>query len=542
MKWTSIRNFLKIPKIITGKGTKIAIIDGGFYCHPDIISDENRNCYLVKTHLTHPEPIKLTHETNQNSGLHGLWTASAAGGSGRLSNGMYSGVAPEADMYLIEAGKINTTEELEQNIGKALGWIKRNAKAYGIKGVVLTVVGQKDTGLLPWQVDPLRILCEELAQQGVLVVASSGNTHELTSGSVISPSVLAVGGIILPKNGEIHGAKSFLGSRGLTFESKWNPDILAPAMNVVLPFPFKSEEERLNHYTAMGDDLPLDYACQWGTSYAAPIVLGLAACIWQKYPNYSAEQVKKTLVFSSIFNENWDSLKAGLVSGESLNFAMHWDDKEVKNNNENSNYACWKYWKEQPLPRKLDLLNLESSEINNILLSFLPGRVPREAISYVQSLLHHDSHKIRTIAITVLASRPAIISYLDVLCCLKDESPNVKMGGLYALKLCPNLWSDLTPIVCNLINAKNTDIRYNACKLAALIKSRQFINPLLHGLEEDARHKRIGTFGERHIALEKITGIEVPRDPEWQEGEDPYSTRSVNALIKMASKWHSMFI
>jgi hypothetical protein len=72
-------------------------------------------------------------------------------------------------------------------------------------------------------------------------------------------------------------------------------------------------------------------------------------------------------------------------------------------------------------------------------------------------------------------------------------------------------------------------------------KSKQFIKPLIDGLEEDARHKRIGTFGKRHLALRKITGIEIKRDPEWQEGEDPYSIRSINVLLKIATKWRSLF-
>lgn len=50
------------------------------------------------------------------------------------------------------------------------------------------------------------------------------------------------------------------------------------------------------------DHLPPNYARQWGTSFAAPIVLGLAACLWQKYPNFTASQVKNALVSSCEFN------------------------------------------------------------------------------------------------------------------------------------------------------------------------------------------------------------------------------------------------
>lgn len=537
MNWTSIRDFLDIPKKLTGKGVKIAIIDGAFYCHPDIISNRNRNSFIVKTHTTNPVPIKLTDETRLNIGHHGLWTASAAGGSGLLSNGKYSGVAPEVDMFLIEAGKLTTAEEVETNISNALVWVKENAKKYGINGVVLTVVGQRDTGLLPWQTDPLRILCEELVHEGILVVVASGNSYELTSSSVISPSVLSVGGVVIPENGNVQDAESFLGSRGLTFEEKLNPDILAPAMNMVLPFPFKTDEERLNHYTVMKDNLPPNYARQWGTSYAAPIVLGLAACIWQQHPDWSAKQVKIALVSNSIVNKNWDSLKAGMASGAALKFDIYRNNIDIGD----SSFLRWKYWRERPLSEKLDILNSENHEVFDVILSFLPEEVPIEVVRNCQKLLYHPSYKVRTVAITVLSTQPSFISSLDILLCLKDEYPNVKMGGLYALSYCPNFWEELTPTLCILINDENTDIRYNACKLAATIKSKLFIKPLIDGLEEDARNKRIGTFGNRHFALEMITGNEIPREPKWQEGEDPYSSRSINALIKIATKWKFFF-
>lgn len=250
MNWSAIREFLEIPKDVTGKGVKIAIIDGKFPCHPDIISNRQREIFLVRTHTTNPEPIKLTScEEGWNKGLHGLWAASAAGGSGLLSNKMYSGIAHEADLYLIETGPLGTEEDVEKNVGNALQWLKQNGRKQGIRGIVLTVAGQRDTGLLPWQINPLRILCEELVHEGILVVVASGNNKERTSRSVISPSVLSVGGVVIPENGKKEDANPFLGSKGVTFDGKRNPDILAPAANVVLPYPFETEEERFNHYT-----------------------------------------------------------------------------------------------------------------------------------------------------------------------------------------------------------------------------------------------------------------------------------------------------
>jgi len=497
-----------------------------------------RRTFIVKTNTTNPEPVQMTCETRQNGGHHGCWAASAAGGSGSLSNGKYAGAAPEADLFLIESGPLGTAEQVEKNIGNALLWVKHHAEKYGIRGIVLTVIGQRDTGLLPWQADPLRILCEELVHAGILVVAASGNNAELTSSSVISPSVLAVDGVSIPECGKIECAAPFPGSKGVTFDGKRNPDILAPAMNVVLPYPFASEEERLRHYTAVQDHLPDHYARQWGTSYAAPIVLGLAACLWQIEPALTAEQVKMALRSSSELIGKRGEVQAGLVSPEVFNFNFN---LVTDTPYQTSPFESWRYWKKRSLPERLEKIQSRTHHVVDILLSFLPEALPLEAICSVQKLLYDPSDKVKTAAVTVLSTQPSSLNASDLLHCLSDKSASVRMGGLYALGLCPNLWEELTPSLCILINDENTDIRYNACKLAVTIKSQRFIEALINGLTEDARNKRIGTFGKRVVALEAITGVHIPRDPEWQEGEDPYSRRSIHALLKMAAKWKSLF-
>lgn len=535
MNWSSIRGFLDMPKDVTGKGVKIAIIDGLFPPHPDIVSNEHRNTYVVKSSSSNQAPLKMeASEESGSIGTHGLWTAAAAGGSGSISDGKYAGIASEADLYLIETGPCSTPEEIEKNVVASLNWVKRNGKKYDIRGVVLTIIGQRDTGLLPWQVDPIRVLCEELVQEGTLVVVASGNNIELVSNSVISPSVLSVGGIVMPEFGNVEDACGFPGSHGFTFEERWTPDVLAPAMNVVLPYPFESDDMRLNHFTASEDNLPRNHARQWGTSYAAPIVLGLAACIWQIHPDWTADQVKRAIISTSENNEKWRTLRAGLISSECLTSDFQ---KGEESDIDQSKYSRWLHWKERSIRERIESMTNEHPELLDILLSFLPKKLPSEAIICVKRLLQSSNHQIRTAAITVLSTHPGCMTKDEVVGCLNDASPNVRMGGIFALGVCPNFWDEVLQDVSVLINDEHTDIRYNACKLAAQLKRKKFIQPLIDGLEEDARLGRIGTFGKRVSALEAITNHEVLRDPEWQEGENPYSRRSIDALVCMAQKW-----
>jgi len=294
MEWASIRTFLNIPENLTGKNVNIAVIDSRFANHPDISSNQQRDTYIVKISDPLAQPVlMLSNEGPWNKGLHGLSSSAAAAGSGQLSNGHYSGAAPAANLYLLETGPFYTPDEVEEKVGMALEWLRENWRTYKIRGVVLTVTATRDTGLLPWQADPVRILCEELVDDGLLVVSSSGNTKELTcNGPSASPSVLSVGGVIVPIDADFHNAQAYHGCRGNTFENKWVPEILAPAENVVLPTPFQSEEERQNHFTAPYDGLPADYARTEGTSFSGPIILGAAACIWEAKPSWSSFQVK----------------------------------------------------------------------------------------------------------------------------------------------------------------------------------------------------------------------------------------------------------
>lgn len=252
MTWPSIRNYLRIPFDLTGKGVGIAIVDGSFPNHPDIASSPQRNTYVVKISEPNPAPVLMSADDGPwTKGRHGLCAAAAAAGSGKLSQGQYDGAAPEADLYLIETGRLVTVQDIETKFVAALDWLHQNWRRYKIRGVVLTIVATRDTGLLPWQADPIRIECEKLSRDGLLVVAASGNTKELTSnGPASSPSILSVGGVIVPEDAVSSHSKPYHCCRGSTFEGKWVPEILAPAKNIVLPAPFISLEERDHHFTA----------------------------------------------------------------------------------------------------------------------------------------------------------------------------------------------------------------------------------------------------------------------------------------------------
>jgi hypothetical protein len=157
MEWPSIRDFLDVPSHLTGENIAIAVIDGYFPPHPDITTNDQRHVYLVKTSEADVKPQLFQRREAPWRSNHGLMTAAAAAGSGSLASGYYTGAAPGADLYLLETGAFRTVEESEDKFIITLRWLLRNFRRYSIRGVVLTLAYTRDTGLLPWQADPIRV-------------------------------------------------------------------------------------------------------------------------------------------------------------------------------------------------------------------------------------------------------------------------------------------------------------------------------------------------------------------------------------------------
>lgn len=518
MEWPSIREFLGIPAHLTGKDIAIAVIDGHFPPHPDITTNDRRYTYLVKTVSTDVNPLIFHAEKEPWRNSHGLMTAAAAAGSGSLSSGYYSGAAPEADLYLLETGAFTTVEETESKFVMALRWLFKNWRRYNIRGVVLTVADTRDTGLLPWQVDPIKVHCEQLAKEGLLIIVASGNTKELTcSGPASSPSVLSIGGVIVPQH--LHEMSPYHGCQGITFEGKRIPELLAPAENIILPSPFKSAEEFEKHYTAKFDNLPDGYVRTEGTSYAAPIILGSAACIWQANPEWTATQVKAAMVRTAEYKAEWYEAEAGLVHVKAA--AMY----PVQSLTHTYN------------PQKLDdstAARRERDMISNILSSYneTTSRVSTDKLKSL--MIHSVSPKVRAAALLAASSE---ITYIELKDLLRESSSHIKMAVLYTLHNRRDLWNDSIHYVIDLCKDEDLNIQYCAIKVASTIGDSIFLKPLIDGLLEDAVQLRVSIFGARCDALQLLTGITYELEPEFQDGQCWYSERSTESRVNMALKW-----
>ncbi len=535
--WPTLRDFLRVPGELTGKGVRIAVVDGDFPSHPDITSNERRTTWKVMVMEPDPQPRVLAAEPGPwKGGAHGLWAAASAAGSGAESRGLYRGMAPEADLFLVAEYFPGQGEDPEGRYAahlKALEWVRDNWREHEIRAVLSARRCGVDSSLLPWQTEPVRILCEEIAAAGVLVMAGSGNTSDRTAGTTeaAAPSVLSVGGIAIPPEGDLDRAEMFPGSRGTTFEGKWIPEILAPAENVVLPH--GTDEEVDSHFYGRIDDLPRGYARELGTSFSGPIALGAAACVWQAHPDWTSREMKTALIASSLKRPRWSDLRAGLVSVEGAAAMAGPQDPPAA-----FPYQTWSAWRKHPVESRIDRLgSADSDQVKDIILSFLGDALPNEALKPIGECSTHLTPGVRAAALCALASEAPEVEPDRIAEGIGDDSPIVRSAAVHLLQNCRALWSECGASLIPLFNDPSLDVRYVSVRLAERMAHPRFAEAIASGLEEDARHDRACHFGTRREALEAITGHRLPQNPSYVHGHPHYSGKLRHGRLDLAHRW-----
>jgi serine protease AprX len=319
----------------SGKGICIAMIDSGFVPHPDLTQPENR----ILRYFDAVQEIEapLPPATPELYSWHGTMTACTAAGNGYLSRKLYSSLAYNANVVLVrtmdDKGKVPTSR-----IVNALQWCLDNRKKYGIQVINLSVYADEiDTSLE----HPVTQLVEQLSENGVVVVAASGNnpTAPLRPPAA-APSAVTVGGLDDKNTLGIRDNDLYNSSFGRTVNNTIKPEVIAPA--IWLPAPIlhgttvHEEASALVAMDSMTDEmllrtlpliitktqLPLEllrstnvgeirnhienrlraekiispnYKHVDGTSFAAPIVCSVVAQMLEVAPALTPQQVKDIL-------------------------------------------------------------------------------------------------------------------------------------------------------------------------------------------------------------------------------------------------------
>lgn len=262
IKYLQGEEFAKIG--ITGKGIRIAVLDGGF---------PGTDTHPALKHLIDGKQIKATWNFVKNcenvySGVsHGTAVLSCIAG---VINGKPMGLAPDAEFLLALTEKNGEPLSEEINWAKAVDW----AIDHGAN-IIQSSLGYTYQRYFASDLDGKHSICAKAAtraaRKGILIVNCMGNEGMSNWQTMVTPadadSILSVGGID-PLTGLVAGFSSV----GPTSDKRLKPNVCAPGTVVAA--------------NSRGGVHTMD-----GTSFSAPLVTGFAACTWQMNRSLTAHEI-----------------------------------------------------------------------------------------------------------------------------------------------------------------------------------------------------------------------------------------------------------
>ena len=279
--------------------TVVAMLDTGVAEHPDF---ENRI-------IAFKDFVNGREKPYDDSG-HGTHVAGCMCGSGRISGGMYKGIASESFLFV---GKVldEKGDGMVEKMLSGIDWILENKDRYHIRILNISIgIGEKAGEN---RIKPLLEKIDEAWNCGLIVVCAAGNGGPKSM--TLSPigagrKVITVGCHEDGYFGDREDLCENYSGRGPSPYDMRKPDIVAPGTDIVSCNAF-FERRRNRYYNA--------YIKKSGTSMATPIVSGAMALLLQKYPEYTNEQVKRKLQNTARdLHEPWCKQGYGMIDLNSL--------------------------------------------------------------------------------------------------------------------------------------------------------------------------------------------------------------------------------
>lgn len=275
-----------------GEGLWVAVMDAGF-------SDVSNMAAFERAR----SEGRLEQTANYVSGgsyveggsTHGTRVLSTMAGE---FDGSFLGTAPDAHYFLFRTEDTGFEYVIEED-----NWIMgiEHADRLGID-LVNTSLGYSqfddpEQDYTPENMDGqtarISIASQIAAEKGMLLVTSAGNRGASDWRVITAPGdakdVLTVGAV------DSLGVHAFFSSFGPSADGRIKPDVVAMGFQSAI----------MN----VGDDITRGN----GTSFSAPIVCGLAACLWQAHPQRSNLEIMQAIRESaSLYNQPNDSMGYGI--------------------------------------------------------------------------------------------------------------------------------------------------------------------------------------------------------------------------------------
>jgi serine protease AprX len=324
-----------------GKGVTIALIDSGFYPIDDLVKPTNRLRAWVDANDNPVRAIPFQcdeaptwpgFDDNAARKWHGLMTSCVAAGNGFLSDGKYRGMASDADIVLIRVSR-DKGGIPNENIVRALNWIRASADDYNIRVVSLSVAGDPYEKLLG---NPIDEAVAQLVKHGIVVVAAAGNdgVRRLTPPAT-APDALTVGGLDDKNNFDPRDIALWHSNYGESNRKLPKPELVAPSIWVAAPIlPHSELAAQAAQWFAQNDRAQIaaqkmitpHYQHVEGTSFATPMVAGTVACMLQANPSLTPFDVRRILIATAqrVPNASEEQQGAGaLQAGDAVRAALN---------------------------------------------------------------------------------------------------------------------------------------------------------------------------------------------------------------------------
>jgi serine protease AprX len=309
-----------------GAGRTIAVVDGAFFPHPDLVRPANRIRAWVDASR---DPIDARWFTSDDvpawpeppgsargGQWHGLMTSVTAAGNGWLSHGLYRGLASESTLALVSVGTGGAVST--ESICRALRWLRQHARELALQVVNLSVAGDE---VRPGDGNPIDEEIAALAAENVVVVAAAGNDgrrHLLppaTAADAITVGGLDDHSILHPRAWELWHSNYGAGD-----DRTPKPEVVAPSLWTVAPVlpgsDVAEEAHQLFRARASSASEAVDnriaalhlvtphYQHVEGTSFAAPVVASVVACMREANARLAPQRIKELLMLSAVRIDN----------------------------------------------------------------------------------------------------------------------------------------------------------------------------------------------------------------------------------------------